>query len=147
MTEKPDCVAPNALRHSCHPAIIIGVSRRALPLETRISSNVFDKAYFGSILTNQIKAAGNEPTVEVHLVSGQGHRVRAVIDAQDGWVVLETYQRRAELTSRQGRWVGAKETSPADGELHHVAVSYHTISQVVITPTDAHEGPRIGFSL
>jgi len=124
------------------------VAKNALsPLETRNRSNVFDKAYFSSVLANQIKAAGNEPMVEVHLVSGQGHRVRSVLDAQDGWVVLETYQRRAELTSRQGRWVGTKEASPADGELHHVAVSYHTISQVVITPTDAHEGPRIGFSL
>ena len=108
---------------------------------------MFDKAYFNSVLASQIKAAGNEPMVEVHLVSGQGHRVRSVLDAQDGWVVLETYQRRAELTSRQGRWVGAKEGSADDGELHHVAVSYHTISQVVITPTDTHEGPRIGFSL
>lgn len=118
-----------------------------LTFETRISSNVFDKAYFTSILAGQIKSAGNEPMVEVHLVSGQGHRVRSVVDATEGWVVLETYQRRAELTSRQGRWIGTKEASPANGELHHVAISYHTISQVVITPTDAHEGPRIGFSL
>jgi hypothetical protein len=108
---------------------------------------VFDKAYFSSTLASQIKAAGNEPMVEVHLVSGQGHRVRSVLDAQDGYVVLETYQRRAELTSRQGRWIGAKDASPTDSELHHVAVSYHTISQIVITPTDTHEGPRIGFSL
>jgi hypothetical protein len=108
---------------------------------------VFDKAYFHSVLANQVKAAGNEPTVEVHLVSGQGHRVRSIIDAADGYVVLETYQRRAELTSRQGRWVGAKQASPPDEELNHAVVSYHTISQVVITPTDTHEGPRIGFSL
>ena len=107
---------------------------------------MFDKAYFNSVLASQIKAAGNEPMVEVHLVSGQGHRIRSVVDAQDGWVVLETYQRRAELTSRQGRWVGTPESAASD-ELHHVAISYHTISQVVLTPTDAHEGPRIGFSL
>jgi hypothetical protein len=85
--------------------------------------------------------------VEVHLVSGQGHRVRSVIDATDGYVVLEAYQRRAELTSRQGRWVGTRETAPGENELHQAVVSYHTISQIVITPTDAHEGPRIGFAL
>jgi hypothetical protein len=107
---------------------------------------VFDKAYFSSVLANQVKTAGNDPTVEVHLVSGQGHRVRSVIDATDGYVVLETYQRRAEPTSRQARWVGTKETKASD-DLHHVAISYHTISQIVITPTDTHEGPRIGFSL
>jgi len=135
------------LQHRRHPTIIIASQNARSPSEKRVSSNVFDKAYFNSVLASQIKAAGNEPMVEVHLVSGQGHRVRSVLDAQDGWVVLETYQRRAELTSRQGRWIGAKEASPADGELHHVAVSYHTISQVVITPTDLHEGPRIGFSL
>jgi len=108
---------------------------------------VLDKAYFTSVLAGQVKAAGNEPMVEVHLVSGQGHRVRSVIDASDGYVVLETYQRRAELTSRQGRWIGTPEAAPGEHELHHAVVSYHTISQVVITPTDMHEGPRIGFSL
>lgn len=108
---------------------------------------MFDKAYFNSILANQIKAAGSEPMVEVHLVSGQGHRVRSVIDAADGYVVLETYQRRAELTSRQGRWVGTKAIAAGDEELHHAIVSYHTISQIVITPTDVHEATRIGFSL
>ena len=108
---------------------------------------MFDKAYFNSVLATQIKAAGSEPMVVVHLVSGQGHRVRSVIDATDGYVVLETYQRRAEMTGRQGRWVGTKEAAPAEHELHHAIVSYHTISQIVITPTDAHDGPRIGFSL
>ena len=108
---------------------------------------MFDKAYFSSTLAGQVEAAGNEPTVEIHLVSGQGHRVRSVIDAQEGYVVLETYQRRAELTTRQGRWIGTTASSPADAELHHVAVSYHTISQIVITPSDTHDGPRIGFSL
>jgi hypothetical protein len=108
---------------------------------------VFDKTYFNTVLEKQIDAAGHEPTVEVHLVSGQGHRVRSIVDAADGYVVLETYQRRAELTSRQGRWIGTIEKSPGEHELHHAVVSYHTISQIVITPTDVHEGPRIGFSL
>jgi hypothetical protein len=130
-------------------AVRPSLSRRneASSLRNEDQQHVFDKAYFNSVLASQIKAAGDEPTVEVHLVSGQGHRVRSIIDAADGYVVLETYQRRAELTSRQGRWVGTKETSLGDHELHHAVVSYHTISQIVITPTDKSEGPRIGFSL
>ena len=108
---------------------------------------MFDKTYFSSVLEAQIKAAGGEPMVEVHLVSGQGQRVRSIIDSADGYVVLETYQRRADMTGGQGRWVGTKNTSPGEHEIHHAVVSYHTISQIVITPTDAHEGPRIGFSL
>ena len=36
--------------------------------------------------------------------NGQGHRVRSVIEAADGYVVLEAYQRRAEITGTKGRW-------------------------------------------
>ena len=67
---------------------------------------MFDKSYFEDGLPAQIKAAGSDPTVEVQLVNGQGHRVRSVIDAADGYVVLEAYQRRAEITGTKGRWQG-----------------------------------------
>lgn len=108
---------------------------------------MFDKSYFEDRLPAQIKAAGSDPTVEVQLVNGQGHRVRSVIDAADGYVVLEAYQRRAEITGTKGRWQGGgkKGAEPGANEVHHAIVSYDSISQVVITPTEEIDGPRIGF--
>jgi len=106
---------------------------------------VFDKSYFEDGLLAHVKAAGSEPTVEVHLLNGQGHRVRSVIDATDGYVVLEAYQRRAEITGTKGRWQGKKGAEAGANEIHHAIVSYDSISQVVITPTESVEGPRIGF--
>ena len=107
---------------------------------------MFDKSYFKSMLTQHIEAAGAEPTVEVHLVTGQGHRVRSVLETADGYVVLETYQRRAELTGNHGRWQGERDASAKATDLHHVVVSYDSISQIVITPTETVDGPRIGFA-
>jgi len=104
---------------------------------------VFDKSYFEDGLPAQIKAAGADPTVEVQLVNGQGHRVRSVIDAADGYVVLEAYQRRAEITGTKGRWQGGGK--PGANEVHLAIVSYDSISQIVITPTEEVDGPRIGF--
>jgi hypothetical protein len=106
---------------------------------------VFDKSYFEAGLPAHIKTAGAEPTVEVHLLNGQGHRVRSVIDATDGYVVLEAYQRRAEITGTKGRWQGKEGTDASANEVHHAIVSYDSISQVVITPTESVDGPRIGF--
>ena len=107
---------------------------------------MFDKSYFNTSLADHIKAAGDGPLVEVHLINGQGHRVRSVVEATEGYVVLEAYQRRGELTGNKGRWQGASDTSAGGQDLHQAVVSYHTIAQIVITPTDAAETPRIGFS-
>jgi len=108
---------------------------------------LFDKSYFESTLAQHIRGAGADPTVEVHLVNGQGHRVRSILETADGYLVLETYQRRAEITGSKGRWQGEKEESAKSNELHHVIVSYDSISQIIITPTETAEGPRIGFGL
>jgi hypothetical protein len=107
---------------------------------------VFDKSYFQAGLPAHIKAAGAEPTVEVHLVNGQGHRVRSVIEAADGYVVLEAYQRRAEITGSKGRWHAGGDADAGTSEIHHAIVSYASITQVVITPSEATESPRIGFN-
>ena len=38
---------------------------------------------------------------------------------------------------------GSQSVKP--NEIHHAVVSYDSILQVVITPTETTEGPRIGF--
>jgi hypothetical protein len=107
---------------------------------------VFDKSYFTTKLNGHIDAAGAEPSVEVHVVNGQGHRVRSVVEATDGYVVLEAYQRRAELTGQKGRWHGGKTASTDKNEVHHAVVAYDSISQIIITPSEVAESPRIGFA-
>ncbi len=107
---------------------------------------MFDKSYFTSKLNGHIDAAGAEPSVEVHVTNGQGHRVRSVVEAAEGYVVLEAYQRRAELTGQKGRWHGGKAADAGTNEVHHAIVAYDSISQIVITPSEVAENPRIGFA-
>lgn len=107
---------------------------------------MFDKSYFKNGLPGHVATAGEGPTVEVHLMNGQGHRVRSVVEANDGYVVLEAYQRRAEITGSKGRWHTGKDTDHNSDEIHQAIVSYDSIAQVVITPTEKAEGPRIGFA-
>jgi len=102
---------------------------------------LFDAKYFRSQLATHIEAAGPKPTVEVHLVSGQGHRARSVIEAGDGYVVLEVYQRRTEMTRSTTAW----KAEATEGDTHRAVVSYESIAQVVITPSEAVETSRIGF--
>jgi len=104
---------------------------------------VFDAAYFRSQLAAQVKAAGPKPTVEVHLISGQGHRVRSVIEAAEGYVVLEVHQ-RTETARSNTAWEGG---APAGGgaETHRAVISYESIAQIVITPSETAETSRIGF--
>lgn len=107
---------------------------------------MFDAAYFRSQLAAQAQAAGPKPTVEIHLLTGQGHRVRSVIEAADGYVVLDVYQRRSEVTGANTAWEGgaAPDTGVAT-ETHRAVVSYESITQVVITATESSETTRIGF--
>jgi len=116
------------------------------PFSFEANHPVFDKSYFTNKLNGHIDAAGAEPSVEVHVTNGQGHRVRSVVEVAEGYVVLEAYQRRAELTGQKGRWNGGKNAAPAANEVHHAIVAYDSIAQIVITPSEAAESPRIGFA-
>ena len=44
-----------------------------------------------------------------------------------------------------GITASASDADATTNEIHHAIVSYDSISQVVITPTEAAEGSRIGF--
>jgi hypothetical protein len=108
---------------------------------------VFDAAYFRTGLPSQLDAAGAEPSVEIHLVNGQAHRVRSLVEAADGYAVLEVYQRRAEMSGVKAHWRGS---TPADNpieEVQRAVVAYESIAQIVITPTQAVEAGKIGFGV
>jgi hypothetical protein len=107
---------------------------------------VFDAAYFRSQLTAHVQSAGPKPTVEVHLVTGHGHRVRSVLEVADGFVVLETHQRHAETTGTNTAWEGSAAGAASGAtSTHRAVVSYESITQVVITPSETGATTRIGF--
>jgi hypothetical protein len=106
---------------------------------------VFNSAYFRTGLPAHLEAAGAEPSVEIHLVNGQTHRVRSLVEAADGYAVLEVYQRRAEMTGSKANWHGALTSSNSTEEVQRAVVAYESIAQIVITSTKSAEIPRIGF--
>jgi hypothetical protein len=107
---------------------------------------MFDAAYFRGPLTAHADAAGAEPSVEVILTSGQGHRMRSIVEVTDGYVVIEAYQRRPEMTGARAHWVGSANESGAPNEIHRAVISYDAIAQIVITPSENKAASRIGFN-
>jgi len=106
---------------------------------------VFDAAYFRTGLPSQLEAAGPEPSVEVHLVNGQAHRVRSLVEAADGYAVLEVYQRRAEMSGLKAYWRGSAPVANPMDEVQRAVVAYESIAQIVITPTQSAAAVKIGF--
>lgn len=106
---------------------------------------MFDAAYFRTGLPSQLEAAGAEPSVEIHLVNGQAHRVRSLVEAADGYAVLEVYQRRAEISGVKAHWRGSTPATNPVEEVQRAVVAYESIAQIVITPTQSVEAVKIGF--
>ena len=108
---------------------------------------MFDASYFRDTLGEHATAAGAEALVEIHLTSGQGHRVRSIDEVTDGYVVLAVYQRRPEMTGGRSHWIGDAESTNGPNEIHRAVIAYESISQIVITPSESKTASRIGFNL
>jgi hypothetical protein len=106
---------------------------------------VFDATYFRSGLQAHAEAAGAEATVEVHLTTGQTHRVRSVEEVRDNYVVLEVYRRRGDSASTEAHWLGATRPESPAVEAHRAVIAYQSITQLVITPAEGNASARIGF--
>jgi hypothetical protein len=103
---------------------------------------MFDAHYFRSTLQKDVDALGGDPVVEVLLLNGHAHRVRAVLDAGDGHVTLETYQAKGDLGHDRPRF---GETKGAAADTYRTAVAYESIAAVVLDPAPAQVRPRAGF--
>ena len=103
---------------------------------------MFDATYFRTALEADVRSAGHEPIVDIHLLNGHAHRVRSVVEAKDNYVVLETYQPRLDGTRGRQQW-GVENTDGAD--VLRAAVSYESVAEIVITPVRETTRPRIGF--
>jgi hypothetical protein len=100
-----------------------------------------DATYFRDALPRDIQATGGSPVVEVVLLSGHVHRVRAVVDAGDAWVTLEVYQVKGDLSHERPRY-GVADTAH---ELVRAVVSYQAIASIVLDPAPAQAKARPGF--
>jgi hypothetical protein len=106
---------------------------------------VFDATNFRNGLVARADASGAGATVEVHLVNGHAHRVRSIVEVTDGYVVLEVYQRRPEMSGMQTYWRGAAPPAAAPNETHNAVISYESIAELLITPAEDKASSRIGF--
>jgi hypothetical protein len=106
---------------------------------------VFDAKNFRDALIARASASGAGATVEIHLVNGQAHRVRSIVEVTDGYVVLEVYQRRPEMSGTQTHWYAAAPPAAAPNEIHHAVITYESIADLLITPSEDKASSRIGF--
>ena len=102
---------------------------------------MIDAEYFRSSLLSDIEAAGGTPVVEVLLQNGHVHRVRAIVTLSDGWVTVEVYQMKGDLSHERPRF-GRGETGL---EVMRATIAYESISAVVLDPAPAQVKTRPGF--
>jgi hypothetical protein len=103
---------------------------------------MFDAEYFRSILQRDVETMGGDPVVEVQLVSGHTHRVRAIVEAASGWVILDTFPVKGDLSHERPRYGSA---APAH-ETFRTVVAYESIAAVVLDPSRAHAKATPGFT-
>lgn len=103
---------------------------------------MFDANYFRTVLPREIETMGGSPVVEVALVNGHVHRLRAVADASDGQVTFVVHPVRGDLSHERPRF-GAGETG--SGSVR-VAVAYDSIVAVLIDPAPDTVKGRPGFT-
>jgi hypothetical protein len=110
---------------------------------------MIDAEYFRAQLPQQIEAASERPIVEVFLRNGHAHRVRAVVDATPGYVVLEAFHLSGSHASQTSHWQEELAASPEESPTFRVTIAYESIVQVIVdaAPPSAERRPgSFGFS-
>jgi hypothetical protein len=102
---------------------------------------MLDADYFRTVLPRDVEATGGAPVMEILLRNGHVHRVRSVVSVSDGWVTLEVYQMKGDLSHERPRF-GSGETTL---ERVRAVVPYESISGVVLDPSPAQVKARPGF--
>jgi hypothetical protein len=104
---------------------------------------MFDANYFKKGLQRDVEAAGGSPIVELLLVGGHVHRVRSVLEVEDGRVTFEAYQMKGDLAHQRPRF---GESSEAPNDTFRVVVSCESIVAVVLDPSPTYQKSRPGFA-
>jgi hypothetical protein len=102
---------------------------------------MLDANYFRSALARDVEATGGGPVVEILLRNGHVHRVHSIVEISEGWVTLEVFAVRGDLTHERPRF-GARDD-------HHesvrAVVAYESISGIVLDPAPTQVKARPGF--
>ena len=108
-------------------------------------ATMIDATYFRTRLAADVKDFAQPPIVELHLTNRQLHRLRGVLEVQEGYLIVEAYRTRTEesLAKRDE----AEETfgGASKSEVERAIVAYESVAQVIITPSKPAGSPRIGF--
>lgn len=107
---------------------------------------MFDADYFKNRLRRDADAVGGNPIVEVALLNGHVHRIRAVHDVTDGYAVLEAYQLKGDLAHQHPRFVDADAPAPGDAATLRVTVAFESVCAVVIDPSPGQIRRSPGFA-
>jgi hypothetical protein len=104
---------------------------------------MFDTNYFRKTFPRDVEAAGGSPIVELLLAGGHVHRIRSVVDVDDGRATFEAYQMKGDLTHQRPRF---GQSSGLPQETFRVVVSCESIVAVVFDPSPAAPKSRPGFA-
>jgi hypothetical protein len=106
---------------------------------------MIDATYFRSRLAADVRAFEQGSIVEVHLLNGQFHRLRSVLEVQEGYAILDVYRARPEdaiaRLDAQSEPFGVAPT----GESERAIVAYESIAQVMVIPARTGAFSKIGF--
>lgn len=106
---------------------------------------MFTAEYFRTRLRQEAEATGSSYVVDVYLTNGHSHRVRAIRDTPQGYVLLEVYQQRGDATQQTMRWDAVPEATTSQ-ESRYVALSYDGIAEVRIDPAVPRARTLPGFA-
>lgn len=106
---------------------------------------MIDSTYFRTRLATDVATFENAPIVEVHLLNGQFHRLRSVLEVQEGYVILEAYRLRTEEGIAKREATDEVFGVHADREVERAIVAYENVVQVLVIPARLGGSARIGF--
>lgn len=106
---------------------------------------MLDAGYFNTQLAQDLASAGGDAVVELRLLSGQFHRLRAVQSVADGYVVVQAYQLRSDQAGRKDDWSEQTFDGTSEHDLERAIVPYESILDVVVIPARRRGKSTIGF--
>lgn len=106
---------------------------------------MIDSTYFRSRLAADIGAFEAPPIVEVHLTNRQLHRLRNVLEVQEGYVIIEAYRTRTDDTLVKREDAEEVFGGMNEHEVERAIIAYESVAQVLITPSKPGGAPKIGF--
>lgn len=106
---------------------------------------MFDEHYFTTMLGRDVEATGGHPIVEVQLISGHVHRVRAIIETSTGSVTFDAYHAKGDLAHERPRF-GEADSHGAPRATFRAVVAYESIVAVILDPSQEQVRARPGFA-